>query len=267
MSATGRDDPADRARALWSGGHYEAVAECLRPASVALVEACAVRPGERVLDIAAGSGNATLEAAARGADVTASDLTPAMIALGSARTRAMGLAVPWVEADAEELPFPDDAFDLALSVFGAMFAPDPGRVASEMARVVRPGGRVAMAAWAPVGFNMALSRAVSTALSLPPDAPDPNAWGDEETARLRFRSAGVRIRAQMRSLLWAFESVNRFVRFLEEDVPPFAAARHALGDDYPSLRAALTEVVATENAASAGVGIDAPWLLVIGDVP
>lgn len=260
-------DPTDRARALWSGGRYEAVAERLRPASVELVAACAVRPGERALDIAAGSGNATIELAAAGAVVTASDLTPAMIALGSARTAALGLDVPWVEADAQALPFPDDAFDLAVSVFGSMFAPDPARVAAEMARVVRPGGRVAMAAWAPIGFNESLGRAVGAALDLPPDTPDPNAWGDEETARARFGGAGIAIRTDMRSLLWAFDSVKDFVRYLEEDVPPYAAERRTLGDAYPALRASLTEVVAEENAASAGVGIDAPWLLILGDVP
>lgn len=260
------EDPTERARALWSGGRYEAVAERLRPASVELVAACDIAPDERVLDIAAGSGNATIEAAARGARVTASDLTPAMIELGSARTGALGLDVPWVEADAQALPFPDDAFDLAVSVFGAMFAPDPARVAAEMARVVRPGGRIVMAAWAPVGFNMALSQAVAAALSMPPDAPDPNAWGDEETARARFGGAGVAIRTELRSLRWEFASVDEFVRFLEQDVPPFAAARRALGDDYPPLRASLTDVVAAENAASAGVGIDAPWLLILGDV-
>jgi SAM-dependent methyltransferase len=260
-------DPNDLARALWSGGRYEAVADRLRPASAELVAACAVRPGERALDVAAGSGNATIELAAAGAVVTASDLTPAMIALGSARTAALGLDLPWVEADAQALPFPDDSFDLAVSVFGSMFAPDPARVAAEMARVVRPGGRVGMAAWAPVGFNEALGRAIGAALDLPPDAPDPNAWGDEETARARFGTAGITIRTERRSLLWAFDSVEDFVRYLEDDVPPFAAARRALGDDYPSLRASLTEVVAAGNAASAGVGIDAPWLLILGDVP
>ncbi len=154
-----------------------------------------------------------------------------------------------------------------MSVFGAMFAPDPARVATEMARVVRPGGRVAMAAWAPVGFNEALGRAVGAALALPPDAPDPNAWGDEETARARFAGAGIAIRTELRTLRWAFDQVDDFVCFLEEDVPPFAAARRALGDGYPSLRASLTEVVAEGSAASEGVGIDAPWLLILGDVP
>lgn len=259
-------DPIERAKALWSGGRYEEVAERLRPASEDLVAALDVQPGERVLDIAAGSGNATIEAARRGADVTASDLTPAMIDLGSARTRAMGLDVPWVEADAQALPFPDDAFDVAMSVFGSIFAPEPGRVAAEMARVVRPGGRVGMAAWVPAGFNLALGNAVGQALGMPDDAPDPNAWGDDETARLRFRAAGLDVDTEVRSLRWEFESVPDFVRYLEEDVPPFAAARRALGDAYPPLREELTRIVVRENALSAGVGIDAPWLLIQGRV-
>lgn len=262
----GGPDPAQmagQARALWSGGRYEAVARRLAPASRELVAACGIRPGERVLDVAAGSGNATLEAAALGADVTASDLTPAMIALGSARTRAAGLDVPWVEADAQDLPFPDASFDVVVSVFGAMFASDPARVASEMARVLRPGGRAAMASWAPVGFNQALTGAVVASLPMPPGAQDPNLWGDPDTAAARFRAAGLEAATEMHSLPWEFDSPDGFVRFLEEDVPPFVAARKALGDSYPTMRRALEEVVASENTSVSGVSIDAPWLLVV----
>lgn len=262
MSAPDPSQSADRARALWSGGRYEAVAERLLPASRELVEACAVVEGERVLDVGAGSGNATVEAAARGAHVTASDLTPAMIALGGSRTRALGLDVPWVEADAQALPFPDASFDLVVSVFGAMFAPDGAGVAREMVRVAGPAGRVAMAAWCPEGFNLALGQAVYAALGAPADAPDPNAWGDPAVATARFGDAGFAVRSEVRTLRWEFPAVDAYVRFLEEDVPPFAAARQALGAGYPSLRAALTDVVTRENRSADACVLEAPWLLI-----
>jgi ubiquinone/menaquinone biosynthesis C-methylase UbiE len=264
VSPPGPDEIAESARALWSGGHYETVAEHLRPASRELVEACGIGPGERVLDVGAGSGNTTIEAAARGAAVTASDLTPAMIAMGSARTRAEGLDVPWVEADAQALPFPDGSFDVAVSVFGAIFAPDHARAAAEMVRVVRPGGRVALAAWTPVGFNRGLSRLAAEFVPMPPGAPDPNAWGDPETARARFAAAGLEVRTEARRLRWVFPSPEDFVRYLEEDVPPFAAARAALGEGYPPMRRALVELVSAENTGDSGAVIDASWLLVVG---
>lgn len=266
MSGQDPDPIADQARALWSGGHYEVVAEHLRPASRELVEACGIASGERVLDVGAGSGNTTLEAAARGARVTASDLTPAMIELGSARTRAHGLDVPWVEADAQALPFPDGAFDVAVSVFGAMFAPAHARVASELVRVVRPGGRVALAVWTPSGINAGFARVAEEFVPMPPGAADPNAWGDPETARARFADAGLEIRTEPRRLRWTFGSVEEFVTFLEEDVPPFAAARRALGERYPPMRRALADVVSSENTSDSGVTVDAPWLLVLGTV-
>src|SRR5207249_4551404 len=127
--------------------------ERLMPAAREVVDACAVSAGQEVLDVAAGTGNAAALAAAAGARAVASDFSPEQVARGKARTEAEGLQVEWVVADVEELPFDDGRFDCVMSVFGAMFAPRPERVASELFRVLRPGGTVGMANWGDRGFQ------------------------------------------------------------------------------------------------------------------
>src|SRR5438445_9244037 len=117
---------------MWSLGDYARLAEALEPHAEALADACAIHPGTSVLDVAAGNGNFAIAAARRGATVIASDLTPRMVELGRARSESEGLAIEWQEADAEELPFETDRFDVVVSVFGAMFAPQPERVAAEL---------------------------------------------------------------------------------------------------------------------------------------
>ena len=139
-------------RWMWSLGDYSRLAKVLEPHSEALADACAIRPGMRVLDVAAGDGNFAMAASRRGAIVTASDLTPRMVELGRDRSTAAGAQVEWTEADAEQLPFEDGGYDVVASVFGAMFAPRPEQVASEMFRVAKPGGLVAMASYGPGGF-------------------------------------------------------------------------------------------------------------------
>src|SRR5690349_2959931 len=141
----------DQARHLWSLGDYPKIAEMLLGASRSLVDACAISAGQEVLDVAAGNGDLAVLAGEEGADVVASDLSPAQVELGRARTEAEGLDVEWVVGDVEELPFEDGRFDCAASVFGAMFAPRPELAASEMFRVVKPGGTVGLAVWGPYG--------------------------------------------------------------------------------------------------------------------
>src|SRR4051794_11686759 len=140
-----------RTAEAWGIGDYECIAELILPVSRALVDACAISAGQEVLDVAAGNGNLALLAAEEGADVVASDISPGQVDLGRARTEAEGVDVEWVEADAEDLPFEDDRFDCAASVFGAMFAPRPEVAAREMFRVVKPGGTVGLAVWGHFG--------------------------------------------------------------------------------------------------------------------
>ena len=152
------DRDADRAlkakhRALWASGDYPAVAAELIPElGPELVRACGVKPGDRVLDVAAGSGNAAIPAAVAGAIVTASDLTPELFDVGRRIAAERGVELEWVEADAEAMPFADNSFDVAMSCVGVMFAPHHQAAADELVRVVRPGGTIAMINWTPEGF-------------------------------------------------------------------------------------------------------------------
>ena len=135
----------DAIRWMWSLGDYGALAVHLEPHAIELAQRSRLQAGSEVLDVAAGNGNFAIAAARLGATVVATDLTPTMVDLGRSRSGALGLAIEWREADAEQLPFPDERFDVVASVFGAMFAPHPDRVASELFRVAKRGGLVAMA--------------------------------------------------------------------------------------------------------------------------
>ncbi|MBB2990077.1 ubiquinone/menaquinone biosynthesis C-methylase UbiE [Mycolicibacterium iranicum] len=187
------DNEADRAlkakhRALWASGDYPAVAAELIPAlGPELVLACGVKPGDHVLDVAAGSGNASIPAAAAGAVVTASDLTPELFEVGRRIAAERGVALEWVEADAEALPFADNSFDVVMSCVGAMFAPHHQATADELVRVVRPGGTIGLINWTPEGFIGNLFATMKPfAPPPPPGASPPPLWGSEEHVATLF---------------------------------------------------------------------------------
>jgi SAM-dependent methyltransferase len=171
-----------RHRAMWASGDYPSMVETfLLPLGPRLVEAAGIGPGMRVLDVAAGTGNASIPAAQAGATVTASDLTPELLAAGRDRPEAQGLQLEWVEADAEHLPFEDESFDVVMSSIGAMFAPHHQEVADELVRVCRPGGTIALLSWTPEGMIGALFRTMGPfAPPPPPGAQSPPLWGSEE---------------------------------------------------------------------------------------
>jgi SAM-dependent methyltransferase len=168
---------------FWATGDYGKIADLIGGLGTALVEAAEVKPGMRVLDVGAGTGNATLPAAATGADVVASDLSPGLLALGRAATERAGLAVEWVLADAAALPFADGEFDVVLSSIGAMFAPDQEAAAGELLRVCRPGGTIAMANWTPDGWASRLFDVLSPHLPPHDPGPAPTDWGEPDRVR------------------------------------------------------------------------------------
>ena len=167
---------------MWASGDYPSMVETfLLPLGPRLVEACGAGPGMNVLDVAAGTGNASIPAAQAGADVTASDLTPELLEAGRRRAEAEGLALEWVQADAEHLPFADESFDVVMSAIGAMFAPRHQDVADELVRVCRPGGTIGLLSWTPEGMIGALFRTMGPfAPPPPPGAQPPPLWGSEE---------------------------------------------------------------------------------------
>jgi ubiquinone/menaquinone biosynthesis C-methylase UbiE len=177
-----------RHRTMWASGDYPSMVETfLLPLGPRLVDACEIGPGKRVLDVAAGTGNASIPAAERGASVTASDLTPELLEAGRRRAQAAGLELDWVEADAEALPFADESFDVVMSSIGAMFAPHHQEVADELVRVCRPGGTIGLLSWTPEGMIGGLFRTMGPFAPPPPPGAQPAPlWGKEEHVRELF---------------------------------------------------------------------------------
>jgi SAM-dependent methyltransferase len=179
-----------RHRAMWASGDYPSMVETfLLPLGPRLVEACGIGAGMNVLDVAAGTGNASIPAAERGALVTASDLTPELLEAGRRRAESKGLELDWVPADAEQLPFEDGSFDVVMSSIGAMFAPHHQEVADELVRVCRPGGTIGMLNWTPEGMIGALFRTMGPFAPPPPPGAQPAPlWGSEDHVRELFGS-------------------------------------------------------------------------------
>jgi SAM-dependent methyltransferase len=176
-----------RLKAMWMTGDYGEIAKHIEAGAAEFIARLAPGPGVRVLDVACGSGNLSLPAARAGANVTGVDIATNLLEQARARAEAEGLTIRFDEGDAEKLPYEDAAFDLVLSMFGAMFAPRPELVAAELVRVCRPGGRIAMANWTPEGFVGQMFKITGKHVPPPPDMPSPLKWGDEETVRERLR--------------------------------------------------------------------------------
>jgi ubiquinone/menaquinone biosynthesis C-methylase UbiE len=175
-------------RAMWASGDYPRMVETfLLPLGPRLVEACGIGPGQRVLDVAAGTGNASLPAAQAGAQVVATDLTPELLEAGEKRAAALGLALDWQVADAENLPFDDESFDVVISSIGAMFAPIHQKVADELVRVCKPGGTIGMINWTSEGMIGDLFRTMKPFAPPPPPGASPAPlWGSEDHVKELF---------------------------------------------------------------------------------
>jgi SAM-dependent methyltransferase len=227
MTTTADTELKARHRAMWASGDYPSMVETfLLPLGPRLVEACGIGPGMRVLDVAAGTGNAAIPAAQRGATVTASDLTPELLEAGRRRAEAAGVELAWVEADAEQLPFDDESFDVVMSSIGAMFAPHHRAVADELVRVCRPGGTIGLLSWTPEGMLGALFRTMGPfAPPPPPGAQPPPLWGSEEHLGELF-DGRVEVRAMDRDVLeiTAFEHPRDYGEHFKARYGPTIAA-------------------------------------------
>ena len=232
------------ARAAWADGEYAQIARRnVWPVGERIVRAVDVRPGEQTLDVACGTGNAAIRAAATGARVVGVDLTPEL--LGTARVEAerAGVEVEWVEGDAEALPFPDASFDVVLSVFGCMFAPRHEVAAREIARVLRPGGRIGICAWTPDGSLGRMFRVVAGYLPPAPDfALPPILWGSEDHVRALFDGSAIALQFERHEARFpAFASADEEVEFYSTKLGPAAAARRRTESEgrWEALRADL----------------------------
>ncbi|HEY0891179.1 MAG TPA: class I SAM-dependent methyltransferase [Nocardioides sp.] len=235
-----------RHRAMWALGDYRRVADELVPdVGRAVADACRIQPGERVLDVAAGTGNAAIPAALAGGDVTASDLTPELLEIGERRAAEAGVTLTWETADAEALPYDEASFDVVMSAIGVMFAPFHRAAAGELLRVTRPGGRIGLASWTPAGFIGQMFATMKPFAPPPPEgAQPPPLWGEEAHVRELLGDRVDDLTAVTRAVaVEAFGTGAQFRDYFKAHYGPTIVAYRGLGDD-AERAAALDEALA-----------------------
>jgi SAM-dependent methyltransferase len=242
------------------------MAEQLLDAAATAVDAADIHPGHAVLDVGTGTGNAAL-LAARAGIVTGVDPTPQLLAIAARRAREQNLSVAWRPGTAERIEYPDDTFDRVLSVFGAMYAPDPAAAADELIRCCRPGGRIVCTAWTPDSFMAATNRAVAP--YLPPPAPGgtpPTRWGDAEFVQGLFTSRGATVTTTVATVQFGFPTLDAAAEFWTRTAGHLQAERPRLQADgaWDSLIANLKTVFADANADRTGrVQVSSTYLLTV----
>jgi SAM-dependent methyltransferase len=256
-------------RATWAAGDYPAVAEHIDAVPPRdLLNRVAIAPGEDVLDVATGTGNVALRAAAAGARVVGLDLAPELFLAARRREAEYRVSVEWIEGDAEELPFVDALFDHVLSVFGVQFAPRHDVVAAELARVCRPGGHVGLVNWTPTGLIGELFSIMSGYLPAPPAyASAPPLWGSETHVRGLFAGTGVELTFARGHNPWRFASAEHWVVFMETAYGPTLKARERLTAEgrWDACRAELVAMAERRNEATDGTLLmRAEYLVAVG---
>ncbi len=237
---------------IWSKGDFAMVAGLVFNASESLAEALDIVPDERVLDVACGSGNGAISAARRSwGGVVGADYVPALLERGRERAAAERLDVEFVEADAQDLPFDDGGFDVTMSIFGAMFAPDQPKTASELLRVTKPGGRIGMANWTAEGNVGEMFQTIAKHAPPPPGVESPLRWGNEDAVRGLFGDGVSEIRFERRISRQPFRSADHYIEFFRAYFGPTQMAYERVG---PEGEQALTDDLRSflEGANTAG---------------
>lgn len=242
-----------RMKATWMSGDFDRVAQVYAPDAQAFVGRLGLRPGERVLDVACGSGNLSFPAARAGANVTGIDIATNLVQTARGRARAEGLHVYFDEGDAERMPYQGGSFDVVMTMFGAMFAPRPEVAAAELLRVCRPGGRVAMANWTPTGFIGRMFKATAAHVP-PPNVPSPLQWGDEATVRERLCDGVEELHFNPRTVAFRLPlTPEQAVDFFREWYGPTLRAFASLDEaGQAALRRDLTRLWSEHNLATDG---------------
>lgn len=245
-----------RMKATWEAGDYATFATYMEPGAVDLLKAWGVQPGQRLLDVGCGAGQLAIPAARMGLDTTGVDIAANLVARARQRAAAEGLSARFDEGDAEALPYEDDSFDIVASIFGAMFAPRPERVAAELMRVCRPGGRILMGNWTPTSFPAQMFKTVAGYVP-PPKVPSPVLWGEDDVVRERFAGA-TEVRTEKRLYSdWEYPfPPSGVVDFFAQHFGPVVRANGVLGDEArDSLRVDLVEVFERFNRGTNGTSI------------
>ena len=251
-----------RQQATWASGDYAVIGTTLQIVGETLCEAVDVQAGWRVLDVAAGNGNAALAAARRGCETTATDYVPALLERARARAEADGVRLATEVADAEALPYEDGTFDAVLSTFGVMFTPNHERAASELVRVCRSGGRIGLANWSPDGFVGSMFKVIGGHVPPPAGVPSPMAWGRAE--RLRELFAGSSVEIARRQFTFRYRSADDFFDAFRTYYGPLVRAWAALDEEgRASLRAGLVELASDTSRTTGAVTIPSDYLEVV----
>jgi ubiquinone/menaquinone biosynthesis C-methylase UbiE len=252
-------------QATWASGDFAVIGSTLQIVGESLAEALDIRADERVLDVAAGNGNATLAAARRYANVTSTDYVPELLEKGRARARVEGYDVKFQVADAESLPFAESMFDVAVSTFGAMFTPEHARPASEMLRVVRPGGRIGLANWTPEGFIGQLFKAIGAYLPPPAGLRSPALWGTEPHIVELFGAHAQDIRCERKIFNFRYRSAAHWLQVFRDYYGPTHKAFAALAPkEQAALAADVTALLNRLNrAGSASLVVPGEYLEVV----
>ena len=242
-----------RQQGAWSSGDYAVVGTTLQIVGEQLCEALDLRSGQKVLDVAAGNGNATLAAARRWCDVVSTDYVPSLLARGQSRAAAEGLSVKFEEADAEALSFADASFDAVVSTFGVMFTPDQDKAASELLRVCKRGGKIGLANWTPDGFIGQVFKTLGKYLPPPAGAKSPALWGTEARISDMFGPAAASINTERRHFVFRYRSPEHFLDVFKNYYGPMLKAFAALDPtNQQDLRNDLLALIGRMNRAEDG---------------
>jgi SAM-dependent methyltransferase len=237
----------------WSSGDYAVVGTTLQIVGESLCEALDLHAGERVLDVAAGNGNATLAAARRWCDVVSTDYVPALLERGRSRASAEGLQVQFEQADAENLPYSDHSFDVAMSTFGVMFTPDQDKAAAEMARACKPGGRIGLANWTPGSFVGEIFKTLGRYLPPPAGVKSPALWGTEARLHELFGDQIDSIEIERREFVFRYHSAAHWLEVFRTFYGPMYKAFGALdAEKQESLANDLVALAESFNRAGDG---------------
>jgi len=255
----------NKQRAAWSSGDYAVLGTTLQIVGEELAEAMDLRAGRRVLDVAAGNGNATLAAARRWCDVTSTDYVEALLQRGRQRADAEGLRVDFRQADAEALPFQDETFDAVVSTFGVMFTPDQGRAAAEMVRVLKSGGRIGMANWTPEGFIGQIFRTIGRYVPPPAGLKSPLLWGTREWIKRTFGLQASTITMENRYFLFRYRSAQHFLDVFRAYYGPVLKAFEALEESAAKALALdiINLVESSKTSAEGPVVVPAEYLEIV----
>ncbi len=245
-----------RQQTTWASGDYHMIGTQILLSSELLIESLDVHAGERLLDVATGSGNAALAAARRGCLVIGLDYVPALLERARQRATAEGVVAEFIEGDAEALPFEDASFDVVTSVFGAMFAPDQEQTATELARVCRPGGRIGLVAHTPDGFIGNLFKVIARHVPPPAGLRSPIQWGTEERLRELLGDRIDEMRVQKRHIIWRYPTPSAYVEYWRRYYGPTLKAFEAVGEaGRDGLETDLLDLIARFNRAGDPFGL------------